>query len=163
MARAGVVRRAQAHSRKTPRLGVRERESEGRQNHPAAGYSHPLDEATDCDGVLPSSTSSSSSSSCSLPSSFPLYLPPSLRCNPYLLCRLLRVYRTALANLKLSGVIRGVSRNGMCCHRHCRGEPWNSRISGILFQREHRPRDIPRIPAISSSGEELAILYSYII
>lgn len=32
---------------------------DGRQNHPA-GYSHPLDEATDCDGVPPPPTSTSS-------------------------------------------------------------------------------------------------------
>lgn len=84
---------------------------EGRQNHPAAGYSHPLDEATDCDGVPPSSISSSSSSSSSTSTScssavvVPLSPSSSLRANSYLLCRLLRVYRIALANLELEGVM----------------------------------------------------------
>lgn len=50
-------------TRKTRRRGYAGEGNEGRQNHPAAGYSHPLDEATDCDGVPPSSISSSSSSS----------------------------------------------------------------------------------------------------
>lgn len=93
MARAGVVRRAQAHSNGAgvvPRVAGR-RVGEGRQNHPAAGYSHPLDEATDCDGVPPSTISSSYfSTSCSCSSavvvpSLPVPPRPSLRATSYLL------------------------------------------------------------------------------
>lgn len=66
VARAGVVRQdASALGRRGGRVRGRRAggEGEGRQNHPAAGYSHPLDEATDCDGVPPSSTTTASSSS----------------------------------------------------------------------------------------------------
>lgn len=57
----GWLGRTQAHLEDAEE-GCAEEGSEGRQNHPAAGYSHPLDEATDCDGVPPSSTTASSSS-----------------------------------------------------------------------------------------------------
>jgi len=68
VARAGMVRWAQAHSEDAEE-GARGKGGEGRQNHPAVGYSHPLDEATDCDGVPPSSISTSSSFSSSSSSS----------------------------------------------------------------------------------------------
>jgi len=76
VARAGMVRWAQAHSEDAEE-GGRGKGGEGRQNHPAVGYSHSLDEATDCDGVPPSSisTSSSSSSSSSTSPPTPLTLP----------------------------------------------------------------------------------------
>lgn len=109
-----MVRRAQAHSNGAgvvPRVAGR-RVGEGRQNHPAAGYSHPLDEATDCDGVPPSTISSSYfSTSCSCSSAVvvpSLPVPPSPVPTRHLLpslCRLLRVYRTALANLELGRVM----------------------------------------------------------
>lgn len=120
---------------KMRRRGARKRGVQGRQNHPAAGYSHPLDEATDCDGVPPSSTTASSSSCSSAvvvsPSSSPVRsraissyfpsLPPTSN-----------LYRTALANLKLGGdASPGMVRAALVAAAVKLETAW---ISGILFQ-----------------------------
>lgn len=131
MARAEMVRRAQAHSQDTEE-GIRGNGSEGRQN-PAAGYSHPLDEATDCDGVPPSPPLflfllllSSTSCFCSSAVVVVPLLSLSLRATP-----LSSTSSTYCESIEPE--TRGVdapSCNGTCCHHRCRGE--------ISEQRESR-------------------------
>lgn len=72
--RAGGSTGASAFGR---RWRVRRRGFGGRQN-PAVGYSHPLDEATDCDGVPSSTTSFSSSFSFSYSSTIVVPFSPFL-------------------------------------------------------------------------------------
>jgi len=71
----------------------------------------------------------------------------SLRATSYLLCRLLRVYRTALANLELGGGGDVPSRMVRAAIITDVANLGTARISGILSQWERRSNDIPsRVP-----------------
>lgn len=99
------------------------------------------------------------------PSLFAPSPSPSLRATSYLLRRLLRVYRTALANLELGG--GGGVMHPLEWYVLPSSLTWRTseqrRISGILSQRERRSNDIPVAGSMTNSLRKMIILTSRVI